>query len=197
MSLIDTTDSILMLGAYGWAFVKPIRKLYYNLTITAVSVVVAVLVGGLEAANLIGDQARSHRRRRLLGRDRRAERQFRHARLSHRRHFRGGLDHLVRRLSLQRLRPARSRRAMTVRPGASAGARSGCRRARISAVHKMQASPIAWAPPVTTATRPSRPKSAEIHFRSPFHGLGVRSRSGAANSRCGAPFSRAGRQSRF
>jgi high-affinity nickel-transport protein len=45
-----------MLGAYGWAFVKPIRKLYYNLTITAVSVVVAVVVGGLEVLNLIGDQ---------------------------------------------------------------------------------------------------------------------------------------------
>ena len=54
--LIDTTDSILMLGAYGWAFVKPIRKLYYNMTITAVSVIVAVLVGGLEVLNLIGDQ---------------------------------------------------------------------------------------------------------------------------------------------
>jgi nickel/cobalt transporter (NiCoT) family protein len=56
MTLIDTTDSILMLGAYGWAFIKPIRKLYYNLTITAVSVVVAVIVGGLETLNLIGDQ---------------------------------------------------------------------------------------------------------------------------------------------
>jgi high-affinity nickel-transport protein len=56
MSLIDTSDSILMLGAYGWAFVKPIRKLYYNLTITAVSVVVAVLVGGIEALGLISDQ---------------------------------------------------------------------------------------------------------------------------------------------
>jgi nickel/cobalt transporter (NiCoT) family protein len=56
MTLIDTTDSILMLGAYGWAFVRPIRKLYYNLTITAVSVVVAVVVGGLETLNLIGDQ---------------------------------------------------------------------------------------------------------------------------------------------
>ena len=56
MSLMDTTDSILMLGAYGWAFVKPIRKLYYNLTITAVSVIVAVVVGGLEVLNLIGDQ---------------------------------------------------------------------------------------------------------------------------------------------
>jgi high-affinity nickel-transport protein len=56
MSLMDTTDSVLMLGAYGWAFVKPIRKLYYNLTITAVSVIVAVVVGGLEVLNLIGDQ---------------------------------------------------------------------------------------------------------------------------------------------
>ena len=56
MTLIDTTDSILMLGAYGWAFVKPIRKLYYNLTITAVSVIVALVVGGLETLNLIGDQ---------------------------------------------------------------------------------------------------------------------------------------------
>ena len=56
MTLIDTTDSILMLGAYGWAFIKPIRKLYYNLTITAVSVVVAVIVGGLETLNLIGGQ---------------------------------------------------------------------------------------------------------------------------------------------
>ena len=56
MSLMDTTDSILMLGAYGWAFVKPIRKLYYNLTITATSVVVAVAVGGLETLNLIGDR---------------------------------------------------------------------------------------------------------------------------------------------
>ncbi len=56
MTLVDTTDSILMLGAYGWAFVKPIRKLYYNLTITAVSVLVAVVIGGLETLNLIGDQ---------------------------------------------------------------------------------------------------------------------------------------------
>ena len=56
MTLIDTTDGVLMLGAYGWAFMKPIRKLYYNMTITAVSVVVALVVGGLETLNLIGDQ---------------------------------------------------------------------------------------------------------------------------------------------
>src|SRR5579863_6987933 len=53
MSLIDTTDNILMLGAYGWAFIKPVRKLYYNLTITFVSVVVALVVGGIEALGLL------------------------------------------------------------------------------------------------------------------------------------------------
>ena len=56
MSLVDTTDSILMLGAYGWAFVKPIRKLFYNMTITAVSVVVAFLVGGIEALGLLANK---------------------------------------------------------------------------------------------------------------------------------------------
>jgi nickel/cobalt transporter (NiCoT) family protein len=56
MCLIDTTDNILMLGAYGWAFVKPIRKLYYNLTITSVSVIVALVVGGIETLALLGGQ---------------------------------------------------------------------------------------------------------------------------------------------
>jgi high-affinity nickel-transport protein len=56
MSLVDTTDNILMLGAYGWAFVKPIRKLYYNMTITLVSVIVAVVVGGIEALGLLAQQ---------------------------------------------------------------------------------------------------------------------------------------------
>ena len=56
MSLIDSTDNILMLGAYGWAFVKPVRKLYYNITITSVSVVVALAVGGIEALGLMVNQ---------------------------------------------------------------------------------------------------------------------------------------------
>ncbi len=56
MSLIDTTDGVLMLGAYGWAFRKPIRKLYYNVTITFVSVLVAVLIGGIEALGLLADR---------------------------------------------------------------------------------------------------------------------------------------------
>jgi high-affinity nickel-transport protein len=54
MCLIDTTDGILMLGAYGWAFVKPVRKLYYNLNITLVSVLIALVVGTLEVLGIIG-----------------------------------------------------------------------------------------------------------------------------------------------
>ena len=56
MALVDTADSALMVGAYGWAFVNPLRKLWYNLTITAASVLVAVLIGGVETLGLIGDQ---------------------------------------------------------------------------------------------------------------------------------------------
>jgi nickel/cobalt transporter (NiCoT) family protein len=42
-----------MLGAYGWAFVKPVRKLYYNLNITLVSVLVALVVGTIEVISII------------------------------------------------------------------------------------------------------------------------------------------------
>jgi high-affinity nickel-transport protein len=56
MSLIDTTDGVVMLGAYGWAFANPLRKLYYNLAVTSVSVVVAMLIGGIEAFGLAADQ---------------------------------------------------------------------------------------------------------------------------------------------
>jgi high-affinity nickel-transport protein len=53
MALIDTTDGVLMLGAYEWAFIKPIRKLYYNMTITGVSALVAIVIGGIETTALI------------------------------------------------------------------------------------------------------------------------------------------------
>ena len=56
MALVDTTDSVAMVGAYGWAFVNPIRKLWYNLTITAASVVVAIFIGGVEALGLLSDK---------------------------------------------------------------------------------------------------------------------------------------------
>jgi high-affinity nickel-transport protein len=60
MTLIDTTDSVLMVKAYGWAFVNPVRKLYYNLTITFVSVIVAVIIGGALALGLIAEKLGLH-----------------------------------------------------------------------------------------------------------------------------------------
>jgi nickel/cobalt transporter (NiCoT) family protein len=60
MTLVDTTDGVLMLGAYGWAYRNPIRKLFYNLTITSVSVLVALVVGGIETLGLIADQFDLH-----------------------------------------------------------------------------------------------------------------------------------------
>jgi high-affinity nickel-transport protein len=56
MALIDTADGVVMLGAYEWAFVKPIRKLYYNITITLISAMVAIVIGGIEALALIGSK---------------------------------------------------------------------------------------------------------------------------------------------
>jgi high-affinity nickel-transport protein len=56
MALVDTLDSMLMLGAYGWAFINPVRKLYYNIAITAASVALAAGVGGLELLNLAGKE---------------------------------------------------------------------------------------------------------------------------------------------
>jgi high-affinity nickel-transport protein len=53
MSLVDATDNVVMLGAYGFAFTRPLRKLFYNMTITLVSVLVAVLVGGVEVLGLL------------------------------------------------------------------------------------------------------------------------------------------------
>jgi nickel/cobalt transporter (NiCoT) family protein len=61
MTLVDTADGILMLGAYGWAFVKPARKLFYNLAVTLVSVVVALVIGGIEVLGLIADRFGSER----------------------------------------------------------------------------------------------------------------------------------------
>jgi len=56
MCLLDTTDGVLMLGAYGWAFVKPVRKLYYNMNITFISVLVALIVGVIEVLSIIQSQ---------------------------------------------------------------------------------------------------------------------------------------------
>lgn len=56
MALVDSLDGILMLGAYGWAYLSPVRKLYYNLNITLISVVIALLIGGIEALQLMSEK---------------------------------------------------------------------------------------------------------------------------------------------
>ena len=56
MSLVDAADGFLMVQAYGWAFNQPVRKLYYNLTMTLISIVVALLVGGMETLGLIASE---------------------------------------------------------------------------------------------------------------------------------------------
>jgi high-affinity nickel-transport protein len=62
MALMDTADGVLMCGAYGWAFANPLRKVFYNLTITGLSVVVALLVGTIELLSMVADRfAPAHR----------------------------------------------------------------------------------------------------------------------------------------
>ncbi len=56
MCLVDTTDGIMMIGAYGWAQLKPIRKLYYNITITTVSILVALVIGTIEVLSIVVDR---------------------------------------------------------------------------------------------------------------------------------------------
>jgi nickel/cobalt transporter (NiCoT) family protein len=53
MSLFDTADGVLMSRAYGWAFLKPVRKVFYNLTVTVLSVTVALVIGVLVLAGLL------------------------------------------------------------------------------------------------------------------------------------------------
>jgi high-affinity nickel-transport protein len=58
MCLMDTIDGIFMTAAYGWAFAKPVRKVFYNITITAISVAVALIIGTIELVGVIADQAK-------------------------------------------------------------------------------------------------------------------------------------------
>ena len=57
MSLMDTADGVFMNFAYGWAFAKPVRKVFYNITITALSVAVALIIGTVELVGVLVDQA--------------------------------------------------------------------------------------------------------------------------------------------
>jgi high-affinity nickel-transport protein len=57
MCLADTVDGVFMNAAYGWAFAKPVRKIFYNITITSISVAVALIIGTLELVGVVADQA--------------------------------------------------------------------------------------------------------------------------------------------
>ena len=57
MCLMDTIDGVFMNAAYGWAFAKPVRKVFYNLTITAISVAVALVIGTIELVGVLAEQA--------------------------------------------------------------------------------------------------------------------------------------------
>jgi high-affinity nickel-transport protein len=56
MSLLDSIDGCFMNFAYGWAFSKPVRKVYYNITITALSVAVALIIGTIEVLSIFVDK---------------------------------------------------------------------------------------------------------------------------------------------
>jgi nickel/cobalt transporter (NiCoT) family protein len=60
MSLLDTIDGSFMNFAYGWAFSKPVRKVFYNLTITGLSVIVALVIGTIELAGLLAQKLGGH-----------------------------------------------------------------------------------------------------------------------------------------
>ncbi|MEV1333749.1 hypothetical protein AB0J20_29720 [Micromonospora costi] len=56
MTLLDTIDGCFMNLAYGWAFAKPVRKVYYNLVVTTLSVAVALLIGTVELVSILTDR---------------------------------------------------------------------------------------------------------------------------------------------
>src|SRR5205807_824964 len=53
MTLMDTADGVFMTTAYRWAFATPLRKIYYNLTVTGLSVLAALLIGGIELVQVL------------------------------------------------------------------------------------------------------------------------------------------------
>jgi high-affinity nickel-transport protein len=60
MAMMDTADGAFMTKAYGWAFSQPVRKVYYNITVTGLSVAVALLVGTVELLAVLQDRLRLH-----------------------------------------------------------------------------------------------------------------------------------------
>ena len=118
MSLLDTLDGAFMNVAYGWAFARPVRKIYYNITVTALSVAVALIIGGIQIVELArrqGGHPGGPRRR-----DRRPRPRLR--RLRHRRPLRGHLGGLGRDLEGRQDRRALERAPHALTPYR----RSGC-----------------------------------------------------------------------
>jgi high-affinity nickel-transport protein len=62
MSLMDTADGVFMVKAYSWAFSSPLRKIYYNITTTSLSVAVALLIGTVELLQVLGSEFNWHGR---------------------------------------------------------------------------------------------------------------------------------------
>ena len=63
MSLFDTADGLFMARAYGWAFHRPVRKVFYNLTVTVLSVLIALVVGVILLVGVVVDRGASTRAR--------------------------------------------------------------------------------------------------------------------------------------
>ena len=97
MSLLDTIDGAFMNFAYGWAFSKPVRKVFYNITITALSVAVALIIGSIELLTVFADKLSLTRRHLGLRVEPRPERR----RVLHRRPVRGHLGRRARGLAVR------------------------------------------------------------------------------------------------
>ena len=139
MSLLDTIDGAFMNFAYGWAFSKPVRKVFYNITITALSVAVALLIGSIELLAVLADKLTLTGGRLGLRLGTGPEPR----RLPHRRALRGNLGGRPRDLALRAHRGALDR-------APRAGTRAGSSRARA----------------VTAAggrLRDARPRREELH----------------------------------
>ena len=91
MSLMDTTDGVVMAKAYGWAFKNPLRKVYYNMATVSLGIFVAAGVGSVEFLQVISTTCRPHRR--VLGL-RRERPRLRDPRLLHRGHLHPALARL-------------------------------------------------------------------------------------------------------
>ena len=121
MSLFDTMDGCFMNFAYDWAFAKPVRKVYYNLTITGLSIFVALFIGTVELVGLLAQD--SHLNGRVLDVHRGLQHQ--HRRLRHRRSVRGHLGRRSGHLAL------RAPRGEVGPPGGAVPRRRGSGRRRL------------------------------------------------------------------